>query len=262
LSVKHARGSLLEPLSRQIARDFCMHLLDLTLGTPAENLALDEALLEAAEETDRPRETLRIWESPDPVVVVGRSSQVALEVNLAHCRKHGIPVLRRSSGGAAIVAARGCLMYAVVLSYELRPALRSLDQAHRFVLETMLEALRPLAPAVMRQATSDMTLGESKFSGNSMHCKRRNILYHGTLLYDFPLSLIEQCLAMPPRQPAYRGGRAHGAFVINLPATGGVLRTALIDAWRAREIDSDWPRQRVQELVAKRYSRRDWNYQW
>ncbi len=238
-----------------------MHLLDLTLGTPAENLALDEALLEAAEAADQPQETLRLWESPEPVVVVGRSSHLALEVNLALCRERGIPVLRRSSGGAAIVAARGCLMYAVVLSYELRPLLRSLDEAHRFVLETTLAALRPLAPEVMRRGTSDLTVGESKFSGNSMRCKRRNFLYHGTLLYDFPLSLIEQCLTMPPRQPAYRNGRAHRAFVINLPAPVGVLREALVDVWKAREIDRDWPRQRVSNLVAQRYSRREWNGQ-
>jgi lipoate-protein ligase A len=237
-----------------------MHLLDLTLGTPEENLALDEALLEAAEETDRPHETLRIWESPQPVVVVGRGSQVGLEVNLPFCRERGIPVLRRSSGGAAIVAARGCLMYAVTLSYELRPALRSLDAAHRFVLETVLEGLRPVVRGVMRQGTSDLTLDGRKFSGNSMRCKRRNFLYHGTLLYDFPLPIIEQCLTMPPRQPAYRDGRDHRAFVTNLPVDGNTLRSALMETWSAHEIELDWLRQRVQELVAKRYGQRDWDF--
>ena len=137
-----------------------MHLLDLTLATPEENLALDEALLEEAEEADRPRETLRHVGIARAVVVVGRSSQVALEVNVADLSRAGIPVLRRSSGGAAIVAARGCLMYAVVLSYELRPALRSFDAAHRFVLETTLAALRPLVPDVVRQGTSDLALGD------------------------------------------------------------------------------------------------------
>ncbi|HEV3138759.1 MAG TPA: lipoate--protein ligase family protein [Pirellulales bacterium] len=238
-----------------------MHLLDLTLATPEENLALDDALLEMAEETDPPHETLRFWESPEPVVVVGRSSQVALEVNLPFCRERGIPVLRRSSGGAAIVAARGCLMYAVTLSYDLRPALRSLEQAHRFTLETVLEALRPVVPGAMRQVTSDLTLEGCKFSGNSMRCKRRNFLYHGTLLYDFPLPLVEQCLTMPPRQPAYRKGRDHRAFVINLPASSSALRAALIEAWNARELGTDWPRQRVQDLIATRYGRTDWNYQ-
>jgi lipoate-protein ligase A len=236
-----------------------MHLLDLTLATPQENLALDEALLEEAEEARAPRETLRLWESPAPFVVLGRSSQIALEVNLPFCRQQGIPILRRASGGAAVVAAPGCLMYAVVLSYERRPQLRSLDEAHRFVLNTTLEALRPLVSGVMRQGTSDLTLGPFKFSGNSVRCKRRNFLYHGTLLYDCSLPLVEQCLAMPPRQPEYRRQRPHREFVNNLPLSAAALRAALIATWQASDAAPDWPRQRVGELVTTRYSQPDWN---
>ena len=56
-----------------------MYLLDLTLPTPAENVALDEALLEAAEAGDCPS-VLRLWEPRETFVVVGRSSRVAEEV--------------------------------------------------------------------------------------------------------------------------------------------------------------------------------------
>jgi lipoate-protein ligase A len=49
-----------------------MKLLDLTLPTPAENLALDEALLDAAEAGELPDEVLRLWEFPQAVVVIGR----------------------------------------------------------------------------------------------------------------------------------------------------------------------------------------------
>src|SRR5580698_6741719 len=111
-----------------------MQLLDFTLPTPAENLALDEALLEQAEAGSEPSEVLRLWESPQMVVVVGRSSQVPVEVDLAACRTDGLSILRRTSGGLSIVAGPGCLMYSLVLSYENRPHLRSLDTAHRFVL--------------------------------------------------------------------------------------------------------------------------------
>jgi lipoate-protein ligase A len=236
-----------------------MRLLDLTLATPEENLALDEALLEEAEASPSMHETLRLWESPEPVVVVGRSSQVAREVNLPACQGRGIQVLRRASGGAAIVAAPGCLMFAVVLSYDARPALRSLDQAHRFVLETQLAALRPLAEGVGRQGISDLTIGELKFSGNSVRCKRRYFLYHGTLLYDFPLKLVEEFLLMPPRQPEYRRQREHGAFLANLPTSAARLRAALASAWQATEPRPEWPGDRVRQLVAERYGRREWN---
>lgn len=103
-----------------------MQSFDHPLPTPAENLAFDEALLEWAEENVPDGEFLRLWESPTPMVVVGRSSRVAKEVNEAFCRQENIPILRRSSGGAAIVTGPGCLMYAVVLSYTKRPELKDI----------------------------------------------------------------------------------------------------------------------------------------
>jgi lipoate---protein ligase len=237
-----------------------MHLVDLTLKTAAENVALDEALLEEAEVAGQPSEVLRLWESPQTAVVVGRSSKVTSEVNLDACRSLGVPVLRRASGGAAIVAGPGCLMYAVVLSYGLRPTLRSLDEAHGFVLSTMLAGLRTLAPGAQRQGTSDLTLGEYKFSGNAVRCKRGHLLYHGTLLYDFSLPLVSQFLGTAPRQPDYRAGRAHERFVINLPVSGAALRAAIIAAWRPEHERRDWPQERVRQLVEEKYNQEEWNF--
>jgi lipoate-protein ligase A len=236
-----------------------MRLLEVTLETPEENLALDEALLEEAESARHPVETLRLWESPAPFVVVGRNSEVAREVNLGYCRERSIQVLRRSSGGASVVVAPGSLMYAVVLCYEKRPHLRALDEAHRFVLTRLVDALGRLAPDLSRQGTSDLAIGSMKCSGNSLRCKRNCFLYHGTLLYGAPLDLIADCLAMPPRQPEYRASRPHRAFLTNLPATADQLRIALAAGWQATASNDDWPRERVKQLVATRYSQAAWN---
>jgi lipoate-protein ligase A len=261
-----------------------MRYLDLTLPTPAENLALDEALLDEAELAGCPTETLRLWEPRRPMVVVGRSSRIDAEVHRQACRRRGIPILRRCSGGAAIVTGPGCLMYALVLSYQWRPVLRAVDCAHRFVLGTLASALRPLVPDVACRGTSDLAMGQfldrsrdaavklpvekggiaagsyaSKCSGNSMRCKRDHLLYHGTLLYDFPLELIEECLAMPPREPDYREGRSHEAFVANLPLAVSAIREALVTAWDASEAGADWPRVQTARLVAEKYSRPEWN---
>jgi lipoate---protein ligase len=238
-----------------------MHLVDLTLATPEANLALDEALLDASEQSAAPREVLRLWESPVPIVVVGRSSQVDSEVDVEYCRAQDIAVLRRTSGGAAIVAGPGSLMYAAVLSYELRPELRSLDQAHSFVLETTLSALAQIAPGARRRGTSDLAVGELKFSGNSVRCKRRHLLYHGTLLYDFDLPLVARCLKMPPRQPDYRHGRAHSEFIANLSTTAAALRRELIAKWGATKAIIDLPSSEVDRLVTDRYSRDEWTMQ-
>jgi len=235
-----------------------MRLIDLTLPTPGENLALDEALLEEAEAAPEPAETLRLWEPTEPLVVLGRSSRIATEVHVEECRKRQIPILRRSSGGAAIVTGPGCLMYAVVLSYRLRPQLQSLDETHRFVLQTLATGLEHLAPGIQRAGTSDLAIDNRKFSGNSVRCKRGHLLYHGTLLYDFTLELVGECLGRPPREPEYRQSRPHESFVTNLRASAVELRDDLIAAWGATTGVGGWPRERVAQLVESKYSRDEW----
>lgn len=237
-----------------------MRLIDVTLRSPEENLALDEALLDDAEDCGVPRESLRLWEPSSPMVVVGRSSCVDVEVRQSACKELGIPVVRRSSGGAAIVTGPGCLMYAVVLSLEMRQELRAIDFAHRFVLRTIVAALTGIGLNVVHRGTSDLTLGDRKFSGNSLRVRREHLLYHGTLLYGFPLELIPLCLESPPRQPDYRSGRPHETFVANLPVLGSELRRALADAWPVDKAAHEWPAKRVADLVANKYSRPDWNY--
>lgn len=236
-----------------------MRYLDLTLPGPPENLALDEALLEELEIAQRGDEVLRLWEPAEPMVVLGRSSKIAEEVRQDACQKLRIPVLRRPSGGAAVVVGPGCLMYAAVLDRRARPELRGVDRVHRFVLGKLAAALAPLEPGVECRGTSDLALGGRKFSGNSVRLKRDHLLYHGTVLIDFALELIDRCLAMPPRQPEYRRSRAHREFVTNLPLPRHAVRQALLEAWTARRPRDDWPRERTARLAAEKYSREEWN---
>ena len=248
-----------------------MQRLELTLPTPAENLALDEALLDWAEAENPAWEFLRLWESPQPMVVVGRSTRVQQEVFVERCRERSIPILRRSSGGAAIVAGPGCLMYAVVLSYALRPELKDIGRAHAFVLQRLAASLQPLVATigtVSFEGTSDLVFDERgttsqprKFSGNSLRAKRTHLLYHGTLLYGCDLTLIETCLRMPPRQPNYRERRPHLDFVMNLPVDRPALVAAVDRAWPTSENLHDWPRDRVAALVNERFSNDRWNFE-
>ena len=236
-----------------------MNRIDLTLATPAANLALDEALLDTADEADEPREVLRLWEAPCPLVVLGRASRVAAEVNESACQAQGVPILRRCSGGTSVVVGPGCLMYSLVLSLRLRPQLQQISAAHCVALKTLGDSLRRLVPEVQCQGTSDLTWGGRKFSGNSLRVRRTHLLYHGTILYDFPLTLVSACLGTPPREPEYRQGRSHDEFLINLPAPRAALQRTIAAGWQADEPLIEWPRQRTLDLVATRYSQADWN---
>lgn len=237
-----------------------MNQLALTLASPEENLALDEALLDDAEAGVGPDEVLRIWESPRPFIVLGRSSRLAREVKSRQCRRENIPILRRSSGGATVLVGPGCLMYSLVLSLHRRPDLHGVPQTHAYVLGRHVAALRALAPDIRRQGTSDLAVRDRKVSGNSLRIKRSHLLYHGTLLYDFSLDRVERLLTMPPRQPDYRARRDHSRFLSNLNANVADLQHALMACWNSREPLARWPGQRVARLVEERYGQRDWTH--
>src|SRR5947209_8847007 len=118
-----------------------MTLLDLTLPTPAENLACDEALLDAAE-SGSGGEVLRFWESPEYFVVVGYANKVATEVNVAACEARGIPILRRCSGGGTVVQGPGCLNYALVLRITDDGPTHSISTANQFIMERNRAAIQ------------------------------------------------------------------------------------------------------------------------
>jgi len=228
-----------------------MKLLDIAFPDVASELAVEEALLEEAESRDQHPELFRVWQPAKTFAVCGRSSPLATEINLDFCQAVAIEVFRRCSGGQSIVAGPGCLMYAVLLDYRQRPELRSLDKAHHFVMGQMQAAIARAGVSVQQQGTSDLTFQDRKFSGNSLRCKKNWMLYHGTILCSFDLTMISSCLGTPVRQPDYRRGRSHADFLIRLPLEMSILRTALINQWEAHEPFTDWPRERTRTLTEK-----------
>jgi len=238
-----------------------MKLIDQTLTAGIENVALDEAILLAAERSGDEDGVLRIWEPLEWLVVVGRGSSISAEIDFERCTRDGLPVIRRSSGGAAIVAGPGCLFYAVVLSLKRYPFLRFINQAHTFVLSRVAEGLGHVVPGIRREGISDLALRGRKVSGNSLRCRKDHLLYHGTLLYDMPLDPLSRYLRFPPRQPDYRESRCHEDFVTNLNVPRGIVQQALLTAWNDPFPCSEWPRADMEKLAEEKYSSTTWTMQ-
>tara|TARA_Y100001933_G_scaffold265172_1_gene336345 strand:+ start:3994 stop:4716 length:723 start_codon:yes stop_codon:yes gene_type:complete len=238
-----------------------MKLIEKKFNSAEENIAFDEAILLAAERDGDEGGYLRIWEPTQWFVVLGRGSSLEREVDQKRCRSDDVPILRRSSGGAAIVAGPGCLFYAVVLSLKQHPALRLIDQAHAFVLSNLVDGLRDVVPNIKREGTSDLAVEGKKVSGNSLRCRKDHLLYHGTLLYDMRLASITEYLRTPPRQPGYRQDRSHADFVANLQLPREVVYQAVLSAWGNPATLTDWSHADLEALVSKKYARDDWTTQ-
>src|SRR5260370_27714597 len=116
---------------------------DLTLPSPEENLACDEALLDLCEERVA-GELLRFWEPAHHFVVVGYGNKVSTEVGLAFCRSNGIPVVRRCTGGGTVLQGPGCLNYSLILRIGETGPLHSISATNEFILRPPPAALAHL----------------------------------------------------------------------------------------------------------------------
>jgi lipoate-protein ligase A len=233
--------------------------LDVTLPTLAENLALDEALLEALDAGEI-GPTVRAWEYPRRAVVLGASSRLGDDVHGDVCAADGIEIGRRSSGGGTVLIGPGAWNAAFVLPIDATRALATVEGAQRFALERIAEALRPYAPGLTVRGSGDLALGDRKCAGSAQRRMRRGVLVHVAVLYDFPLASVGRYLAEPKRRPAYRGARTHAAFLVNAPVARGLLVESVRRAWSgdAPAARPTLPGERLRRLVAEKFSRADW----
>jgi lipoate---protein ligase len=235
-------------------------LHDVELPSVAENLALDEALLAEAHEGRLTGAVVRTWMAARPTVVLGSSSRVAEEVDLDACHAKDVDLVRRPSGGLTVVLGPGCLMWSVVTTV-MEPA-PAIERIHAAMLDPLAAAIVAAGRPVARRGSSDLAVEVDgvarKVSGNALRLRRGAVLYHGTLLDDFDLEIVSRVLRHPPREPSYRSGRPHGAFLANLRLGRPALEAAVASAFGAAARRTAWPQDRVAELVRERYGDPSW----
>lgn len=237
-----------------------MNLCDLTLGTPEENLACDEVLLDLCEAGGND-ELLRLWALPQYFVVLGYANQAEREVNLAYCRQLTIPVLRRCTGGGTVLQGPGVLNYSLILRADDSGPCHSIPATNKFVLERHRDALAALMMAPVEwQGQTDLAVGGLKFAGNAQRRRRRFLLFHGSFLLHLDLGLLEKLLPLPSRQPAYRINRSHSDFLINLNVPDQAIRAALSKAWNATEPLAPLPFDQITFLAREKYGLDEWNF--
>ncbi len=235
-----------------------MQLLDYSALSPEENLALDEALLEAAESGTGPT-TLRFWESSAYFVALGYTNRAATETDEEECARRAIPILRRATGGGTVLQGAGCLNYALVERIERGQSL-NVSATNDFVMSCVRGALNSLLGGdVEWQGHTDLTWRGRKFSGNAQKRKARHFLFHGTLLLDFDLELVQSVLRLPSKEPDYRAHRTHREFIGNVPLERETLKAALALAFGATQKAATRPDELTRQLIEEKYARDEWN---
>lgn len=231
---------------------------------PARQLAREEALLEGCDAGELPG-MLRFWEPEGLSVVVGYANSVVTEAHLATCDRVGVPVLRRCSGGGTVLQMPGVLNYTVVMPVPAEGALSTVGGTNAWMMGRLRDALSPLPDLGNRlsiRGVTDLCLDDRKCVGSAQRRKRAALLFHGSILLDAPLDLMERYLAFPSQQPDYRHSRSHLDFCCNLGKSAAEVKEAILNAWKVRRDAIQPPLDRTQRLGEERYGRNSWHRKW
>lgn len=185
------------------------------------NMAIDEAILQAVSEGASPP-TLRFYEWAPPCLTLGRNQPLA-EANLAVCRAAGVDVVRRPSGGQAILHGDELTYAAALLQADPR-ADGGVLEVYRLLSEGLLVGLNLLATGMASAASRppdgtktpicfetpaeyEIVADGLKLVGSAQWRARGGILQHGTLPLHGDLARIVRFLNLPPGDDPAQAGR-------------------------------------------------------
>lgn len=154
-------------------------------------------------------EAFFVWQS-EPTVIIGRNQDLEAEVNLEYCRKHGVDVVRRKSGGGCVYSDKGNIM----ISYISRRG--DVSAVFDRYLSELTACLRSIGLDASRSERNDVLVGGMKVSGNAFHQLPDRSIVHGTLLFSTDFDALEQAIRPPVEKLVRHGIRSVRQRVANL----------------------------------------------
>ena len=177
--------------------------LDTGFSDGATNMAIDEAILEGVARGTS-SQTVRVFGWRPPAVSTGHSQDPSRELDLDACARAGVDVVRRPTGGRAVLHF-GELTYAVVGRSGERPLGRAVLETYRSIAEALLAGLRELGvegdlervggeqrsvwrgaspPCFVSAGRFEITVRGRKLVGSAQRRSGSAVLQHGSLLMD------------------------------------------------------------------------------
>lgn len=210
-------------------RDFDWEIVHDKAVSPRMNLALDEVLTSRVGEGRR-RPTLRIWEWDQSAVVIGSFQSYRNEVDPEGAARHGFDVVRRISGGGAMLMAAGQIItYSLYVPASLVAGMTFAD-SYAFLDDWVLQALRSLGIDAIYQPLNDIASSSGKIGGAAQkRLANGGVLHHATLSYDIDGQTMTEVLRIGREKLSDKGTASAVKRVDPLRSQTGLSRAEIID---------------------------------
>jgi lipoate-protein ligase A len=210
-------------------RDYDWEIVHARAVSPVMNLALDEVLANEVGEGRR-RPTLRIWEWDQSAVVIGSFQSVKNEVDPDGAAKYGFEVVRRISGGGAMMMEKGSIItYSIYAPAELVQGMTFAD-SYAYLDEWVIEALKSLGIDAVYVPLNDIASPKGKIGGAAQ--KRFGngaVLHHVTMSYDMDGQKMVEVLRIGREKISDKGIASAAKRVDPLRSQSGLERSEIIE---------------------------------
>lgn len=210
------------------------------------NMAIDDILLDAARQGAGP--ILRTYEWRPPAVSIGYAQRVEDAVDVDRCRALGIDLVRRTTGGRAVLHWNE-LTYSFHCADGEGPAAHPVQEASRILGECLADGLRRFgvdaslergsSPAQGRRgacfastARWELTCGGRKLVGSAQRRTRGALLQHGSILAGSEHLLLTDMLPAPaPAETSLAESSTHLGECIDGPVDTEAVAAQLAQAF-------------------------------
>jgi lipoate-protein ligase A len=170
-----------------------LRILDTGLRPARWNVAMTAALAERHAKGSSP-DTVR-FHRYQPCVLLGRSQDAERAVDIGYCRKAGIEIAHRITGGGAVYMSPRMLAWDVVID---RKAVGGdLNLATRKICEGVAAGLCRLGGRARFRPANDIEIDGRKVSGSSGYAQGRSLALQGTILVEDEASEMSRALRIP-----------------------------------------------------------------
>ncbi|WP_448256364.1 lipoyl protein ligase domain-containing protein [Microbacterium aurum] len=209
-------------------KDFTWEVVHEKAVSPRMNLALDEVLTARVGAGLR-NPTLRIWEWDESAVVIGSFQSYRNEVDPEGAAKHGYDVVRRiSGGGAMLMGADSIVTYSLYVPASLVAGMTFAD-SYAFLDDWVLQALRSLGIDATYQPLNDISSPKGKIGGAAQkRLAGGGVLHHATMSYDMDGQVMTEVLRIGREKLSDKGTTSAAKRVDPLRAQTGLPREAII----------------------------------
>jgi lipoate-protein ligase A len=159
-------------------------LIDMRVEDAYTQMGIDEAVAYTRREGETPN-TVRLYRWNPSAVSVGYFQSIENEVDLEACRRLGVDVIRRITGGGAVFHDYdGEITYSLVAPDDDPKIPRDIISSYKLICGCVIKGLEELGLEAEFKPINDIIAGGRKISGNAQTRRYGSVLQHGTVLVD------------------------------------------------------------------------------